>query len=146
MGNRKKKDKKKALKHRFAKNEPDAPGVEPVVLFSPRGEVKMSEVLWDFVRPYDNTWKTEEQLRKLLAVALVAWNAAIEPAPRGEKLIQKTMATLPLDAQADFLSIVVALVERKLQYFADNTRMIIDYKLTMLADGPHLSVISTLNM
>ena len=107
----------------------------------------MSEVLLDFIQPYEGSWKTEDQFKKLLAVALVAWNAAIEAGPRGEELIQSTMANLPPDAQADFLTIVLALVERKLKYFAGNRRMIVDFSVTMTQDGrPHLSVISTLDV
>jgi hypothetical protein len=131
--NRKRKDKKKALKRPFARSLP--PDTE-----------KMSEVLLDFIRPYENTWQTEEQLQKLLVVAIVAWNAAVAGGSQGEELIRSTMATLPPDAQEDFLTIIVALVERKQRFFADNTRLIINYQLTMNPDGPHLLVASTLSV
>ena len=144
---RKKKDKNKALKHRFAK--PDTPEDDPLsraqVLIAPRGEVKMSEVLLDFIRPYDGTWETEEQLRKLLVVAIVAWNAAISPPDKGEELVQSVLAKLPPEVQEDFLHIVVELIERKQRFFANNTRLIIDYKLTMTPGGPQLLVASTLD-
>lgn len=138
---KKEKEKKKALKHRFAK--PKSPD-DPIVVFSPPGEVKMSEVLWDFIEPYADTWETEDQLRKLIVVALVAWNAAISPVDRAKSLVESTMATLPPDAREDYLQVIAELMERKLMFFADNTRMIIDYKLTMTDDGPHVTVISSL--
>jgi hypothetical protein len=145
MGIRKKKDKKKALKHRFAKNEPsDASDDEPIVIFEPRGEVKMSEVLLDFISPYRDTWETEDQFRKLILMAIVAWNAAIAPDDKGAELVQSTMATLPPEAQADYLQIVVSLIERKQRFFASNTRMIINHTITMTPAGPHLQVMSTL--
>jgi hypothetical protein len=142
---RKKKEKKKALKHRRAGSQPMLPDEGPVVFLEPRGEVKMSEVLLDFIRPYEDCWKTEEQLRKVIIMAMVAWNAAIEGGSRGQELVQSVLETLPPEAQADFLQCVAELIERKLRFFADNRRMIINYQLTMTPDGPHLLVASTLD-
>ncbi len=148
MGNDRKKkkdeDKKKALKRRRAHSTAHPPSDGPVVLFEPRGEVKMSAVMLDFIKPYEQVWETEDELRKLVVVAIVAWNAAIAPDDKGEALVQSTMATFPPEAQVDFLSIVVALVERKQRFFASNTRLIVDYNLTLTRDGPHLLIMSTL--
>jgi hypothetical protein len=148
MGNRKKKDKdkKKALKHRFAK--PGAPtGASPadhVILHEPPGRVKMSEVIEEFIEPYSDHWETPEQLLRVLAVAAIAWNVAIEP-HRGKELVDGALAALSPDARDDFRLILATLIERKLRFFADNTRLILDYRVTTLDDGsPHLSIMSTL--
>jgi hypothetical protein len=146
MGNRKKKDKKKALKHRFAKKEPpiDVPGEAPLVLFEPPGQAKMSDVLMTFIKPYEDTWENLDELRELLGVAIVAWNAAIEPDHWGEA-VQSALAKLPPDDREECQSMIAELVERKQQFFAQNRRLIIDYELSPLPDGqPYLSVISTL--
>jgi hypothetical protein len=142
MGNRKRKDKKKALKHRFASNRPQSNAPSVLLIDNPPGEVKMSEVLMDFIAPYHSFGKTLDQMRKVLAVALVAWNAAI--GPDGEDLVRRTVENLPPDAQDDFLTILEAMIERKQRYFADNNRIILNYNLTPLPDGsPYLSVMST---
>jgi hypothetical protein len=139
---RKKKEKKKSLKHRYARPQDDD---GPVVLFSPRGEAKMSEVLLDFIRPYEDTWETEEQFRKLILVAMIAWNATLMPDEEGKKLIEDALNGLPPEAQEDFLIIMRDLIGRKLEFFADNKRMILDYELRWGDGEPFLSVISTLD-
>ncbi|QJW96814.1 hypothetical protein [Frigoriglobus tundricola] len=104
----------------------------------------MSEVVWDFIEPYKDHWKTGDQLKKLVSVALIARNAAIASPRERADLLDRTAATLPPDARDDFLAVMMDLIKRKTTYFAANKRMIIDYQLTMTSDGPHLSVISTL--
>lgn len=49
------------------------------VVFQPSGEVKMSEVLLEFVEPYKQFAQTEEAYRKMLTLAVVAWNASFLP-------------------------------------------------------------------
>ena len=41
--------------------------------------IKMSDVLEEFVEPYLEFAETEEAYRKLLSVAVVAWNVALFP-------------------------------------------------------------------
>jgi hypothetical protein len=146
MGNRKKKEKqKKALKHRFAKPAPLKAAADPVVVFEPSGQVKMSDVLMDFVAPFEDSWQTPDELRKLLTVAVIAWNAAIAPLEKGLDLLHDTAETVPPHLRADFAGLVVELIRRKLQYFADNRRFVLDFKLIPLPDGePYLTVMSTL--
>src|SRR5579884_2183482 len=113
---RKKKDKKNRKK-------PSRPGIKPPalpagfgpakVITTPHGMAKVSDVLMEFVEPYSAFWETEDQLRKLLSVALVAWNATVCDGEKAAALIRDTAQTLPADAQADFLGIVAEMIERK---------------------------------
>ena len=41
------------------------------------GRVKMSEVLLDFIEPYTEEAKSEDEFRSLIAMGLVAWNTAL---------------------------------------------------------------------
>ena len=110
----------------------------------PGAPEKMSEVLMEFLEPHVEKCKTAEEIRKLVLLGIVAWNAAVAPPAEGERLIRDTMGTMPPDVRKDYLSVIADLMERKLAFFADNTRLIVDYELTMGPDGPHLSVASTL--
>jgi hypothetical protein len=112
---------------------------------TPSGEVKMSEVLLDFIEPYRDHCHSEEALRRLIVVSLVAWNAALVPEAERAKLIADLTQTVPSEVRGDMLSIVGEMLLRKQTYFADNKRFIVDYELTMSPTGPHLSVISTLD-
>lgn len=48
-------------------------------VIEPPGQIKMSDVLLDFVAPYRHFVNTIEAYRKLLLVAVIAWNAALLP-------------------------------------------------------------------
>jgi hypothetical protein len=105
----------------------------------------MSEVLIAFLEPYSEHWTNEEQLRKLLSVALIAWNAAVASGKKGEELIQSTLQAAPPEVRGDLKAIIEELMQRKLAHFADNKRLIISYELTMAPSGPRISVLSTLD-
>ena len=115
------------------------------IIYDPGG-VKMSEVLSDFVEPYEHVADSEDALRKLLAVALVAWNTALMSEEAQAESLEKFAQTLPDDAAEDFYAIVEEMIERKNSYFSEYTRFILDYELTDLGDEYHLSVISTPNI
>jgi hypothetical protein len=108
------------------------------------GMEKMSDVLMEFVAPYEDMADTDEKLRMLLNVAIVAWNCTIVPAEQGKKLIEETLQAVSPDGREDYLGMVADLMERKARYFADNTRLILGFEMTMKPSGPHLNVISTL--
>jgi hypothetical protein len=146
VGNRKKKDKKKALKHRFAKpTPPGGPEDRPVVLFEPAGAVKMSEVLLDFLAPYEDQWETPNDLRRLATLAMVAWNAANATGKARADLLETAATSVPPELRDEFLTIILGMMQRKLMHFDGNKRMILDVKVTELPDGsPYLAVMSTL--
>ena len=117
---------------------------DTAIVYDPPGAAKMSEALIEFIEPYRESATTEDELRKLLTMAIVAWNAAlIAPAER-EALIRKTEDGLPPDMRSDFRAILEPMILRKQQLFSDNRRAIIEYELTMRPAGPYLQVMSTL--
>src|SRR5467141_3000028 len=92
MGSRKKKRKRGQNR----RPRPLKPGLllqglhdDSVVIRTPVGEKKMSEVFLEFVEPYSDHWKTAEDLKKVLGVAVLAWNAALYPGPEREKLLRE---------------------------------------------------------
>jgi hypothetical protein len=110
----------------------------------PAGVVKMSEVLEDFLDPYWDTWKTEEDLRKLVLVGVVAWNAAIVSGKPGESLIREVLNSVPPDLRSDLRMMLDDLILRKEKHFADNKRLILNYQVKSSPSGPSLVVASTL--
>jgi len=108
-------------------------------------ETKMSEVLVEFLEPYSEHWKTEEELRKLLTLALVAWNAALFSGSKRSDFIQRMAQSFPPESRQDFHSIIQEMIKRKEAHFASNKRTILDYQVTMTPSGPHLVVLSTLD-
>lgn len=104
----------------------------------------MSGVLLEFLEPYSEHWRTEEEFTKLVTVGLIAWNAALMPGNERELFLQDMVQEVPPEVRQDMRSIVDEMIRRKETHFAGNKRAIIGYQITMTPSGPHLSVISTL--
>ncbi len=116
-------------------------------VIEPSGEVKMSEVLTAFVEPYTRSANTEEAYRKLLMLAIVAWNAALLPEEDQQDIVDKAVKAIPATSWAMrtyMRAFMSELIERKKTYFSEYTRMILDFELTDIGEGYHLSVASTM--
>jgi hypothetical protein len=144
---RKKKKRSRKKGARRSKPRPPRQGLleDARVVVSPPGERKMSEVLLEFVEPYSGQWRTEEEFKKLLTVAVIAWNAALHSGSQRDEFIQDMVRAVPPEVRPDMRAIIEEMIQRKVSRFASNKRMIIDYRLTTTQAGPHLSVISTLD-
>ncbi|MBI5714291.1 MAG: hypothetical protein HZC38_12850 [Chloroflexi bacterium] len=106
---------------------------------------KMSEVLGLFIAPYAQYAPNYEAYNRLVATAVVAWNAALLEGNHRRKFLNEIRKTLPNDktTQQDFTDIVEGLIERKERFFADNHRNILNYKVVDIGRNYHLSVVST---
>jgi hypothetical protein len=114
------------------------------VVVSPPGHEKMSEVLLEFVELYSGQWNTEEELAKLLTVAMIAWNASFLSGSEREEFLRDMVAAVPPEARPAMRAIMDELIQRKLSHFASNKRMLLDFQITMTPSGPHVAVMSTL--
>jgi hypothetical protein len=106
----------------------------------------MSEVLSDFVEPYLEFADTEEAYRKLLTLAIVAWNTCLLPEEKHQDMIDGTLEAMPETAEevkTGLREIVNMLMARKKAYFSEYRRMILGYELTDTGRGYHLTVAST---
>ncbi len=145
------KDRRKAdrLPNRLFKRS-RGPAIPPGtrVVYEPAWREKMSEVLEDFIEPYRVSARTQDELRKLLSLATVAWNAALLPEGQRRAMIDEMVeAGLPRAAETDRAQareIIEMLVRRKEEHFTANRRAIISFELTDTGDDYHLSVASTL--
>jgi hypothetical protein len=126
-----------------------AQGPLPIQEFviEPAGKEKMSEVLEDFIEPYRDTVDGEDDYRKLLTIALIAWNAALMPEGQRAAMIDDLLsAGMPPgsdDLLAELRSLVNLMVERKLTHFATNRRAIVSFEVRDTGRNFHLSVAST---
>ncbi len=149
MSQRKKKKQqlRKKQREQFQKTRPLRPAPLPDnvrIISTPAGAAKMSEVLLDFIEPYSDQWRTLEELKKLLSLAIVAWNAALISGDERDEMLKQMALKVPPDFRLELISILEPMIQRKLLYFASNTRFILSCDVTMTANGPHVSVMSTL--
>jgi hypothetical protein len=107
----------------------------------------MSAVLTDFVEPYVDCAETEEGFRKLLTLAVIAWNASFLPEDKQQDMIESVLdAGIPEgedELKAGLKEIVSMLIARKKAHFSEYTRDIIDFEVTDLGENYHVSVAST---
>ena len=111
----------------------------------PRGEVKMSEVLREFIEPYADDADTDESFKKLLTVAVIAWNASLLPDKDRQDLIDKTITILQPELRQEMKGILERMIQRKEAHFGHIRRMIIDCQIEMTTKGWHVIVASTLS-
>lgn len=118
------------------------------LIIEPKGQVKMSKVLADFVEPYKKFADTEEAYRKLLTLAIIVWNASFlsekDQQDKIQSVLDKGMPTGIEELKASLKEIVYALLVRKKMYFSKYTRRIIDFELTDTGKEYRITVASTL--
>ncbi len=143
MTKRKKRKQRKLYESLKTELTKDVPLDGCKIVVQPSGETKMSEVLLEFVEPYSQYWKTKEELNKLLGVTVIAWNAALLPGNERKEIIENAVKVAPPEIRQDMKAIVEEMIQRKETHFAHNKRMIMNYKVTMTKEGPHVTVLST---
>ncbi|PZV13403.1 MAG: hypothetical protein DCF20_15340 [Pseudanabaena sp.] len=118
------------------------------------GLAKMSEVLKDFIRPYADIPQNKKELQHLLETAVTAWDLALMPKEKRESELDQIFASMLKKAKKNIdkedLATSRALIEdfinRKLKYFADEQRQVIDFQVEYLSRGEyHLSVASAMS-
>lgn len=139
----------------LASRSKDGPLKNTEIVTNPEGEAKMSEVLEDFAAPYLEHTKSGNEQMQLLGIAIIAWNLALMPAKRRkkEKNAFLTIMCEDLDSQLseeartefrrDTSEILDDLIERKLTWFKNNKRHILDYEVQETRGHLHISVMST---
>lgn len=117
-------------------------GFKQDIMRNPPGEIKMSEVLGDFIAPYRHLADNETAYRKLIITAIIAWNTALLPERERPTYLADTARLLPEETHADFYASVNELIARKEKHFVPYERTIVDFELVDRGDDYHLSVMS----
>lgn len=119
---------------------------EGEITFQPSQGPKLSAVLEDFIKPYQEIASTDDAYRKLIALAVVAWNAAILSKAERKELIDTTINSIVTTAgeewRKDSEEVLRMLIKHKERHFPDDRRFIVDYRLTKTMGEFYLSVAS----
>lgn len=125
------------------------------------GGVKLSEALIKISEPYDYEDLSLDDYKKLIMMAIAAWNIANQPEEKRAEQALGFLKAMPglaeemamdldkvLNSQKEPPAAIVmaqmlnALMRRKLELYPDDNRIISDFKLTETATDRHLSVSS----
>lgn len=117
-------------------------GIKAKTISAPPGTLKMSEVIIEFLKPYQDYATTYEAQRKLITVGLIAWNASLLSEDKAQAMIDKITKDHPRAVREEMIGVIEELMERKKKHFAKYTRPVIDYHLADDGDEWHLSVAS----
>lgn len=104
--------------------------------------IKMSDVLEDFVEPYEQFAETKEAYRKLLTTAVVAWNVMLFPEQDRSSILDKLLVTLPEDVRKVGRESIEELMVRKERFFSQYRRMIVDFEVRDTGNRWRLAVMS----
>ncbi|MCY2991561.1 MAG: hypothetical protein NTY19_27365 [Planctomycetota bacterium] len=122
---------------------------QKLLLIEPAGCEKMSDVLEDFYEPFVDEAHSDEDLRWLVGMAVVAWNTSLLPEAKqremADRLVGVASADGPSPATETIRILFAALLERKHAHFAQNRRVIHHYRLDPVPGGLHLSVASSMD-
>jgi hypothetical protein len=116
------------------------------IIVNPGDTEKTSDVILRFAEPLlDGADGIVE--KNVIRFAIGVWNASLLPVPAQAEALKSIVAILPEgdhDAKRELVAAMCTLLARKQTYFADNTRVIVDYQITQSRDMLHLDVVSTL--
>ena len=109
------------------------------------GHVSMSDVFSEFVAPFRQFVKTDEEFKKLHMIAAIAWNATLLPAEKRESMLEQFRQTLPgKQAKIDFDHTIEDFIWHKQHNYPQYRRMILDIEFTADEGENHLNVVSTI--
>ena len=121
-------------------------GIEsPIIVRSP-GLEKMSEVLPAFAEPLlEYVSDDKPGFEKAISIAAFAWNLSLLPEEKWEGSIEDIAHEI---SQSDddikvVKDMIRMLVQRRIQFFSDITRLIYDFEILDQKNGWHLNVVST---
>ena len=117
-------------------------GINAKTINAPPGTLKMSEVIIEFLKPYQKYATTYEAQKRLTTVGIIAWNASLLSEDEAQAMIDKTTKAQPRAVREEMIEFIEELMERKKKHFAIYTRPVIDYHLADDGDEWHLSVAS----
>ena len=120
--------------------------VENAVMAAP-GEVKMSDVLIDFIAPYGQHMDTEEGCQIFFKLAIMAWNLSFFPEQELQDMLEDLLSQFPEELEDQRMKVKKMLCEmmfRKQLHFSEYNQQILDYEIVDKGKGGfHVSVTST---
>ncbi|NCO79507.1 MAG: hypothetical protein GW795_00905 [Cyanobacteria bacterium] len=109
-------------------------------------EKRMSKVLENFLQPYIHLTSNCVEKEKLFTLGVIAWNASLYPESERADIINLLFSQEVIgddsNVQDELTDIITGLIDRKLNFFTDYQRLIVDFKLEEIGQLYHLSVTS----
>ncbi|NCO76586.1 MAG: hypothetical protein GW856_15335 [Cyanobacteria bacterium] len=106
----------------------------------------MSKVLENFLQPYIHLTSNCVEKEKLFTLGVIAWNASLYPESERADIINLLFSQEVIgddsNVQDELTDIITGLIDRKLNFFTDYQRLIVDFKLEEIGQLYHLSVTS----
>ena len=104
----------------------------------PEGLEKMSEVLREFVKPYNKYTDSLQSYQNLVGIATLGWNLALLPEDKRNDLMNLPNGEGPLlesrEANSVMKFMLKQFITRKLTYFPEDKRQIADFQIKDLGD------------
>jgi hypothetical protein len=134
------------LKDRSIQRSEEYGEKSPLYFRDLNGVRKMSEIILDFAQPLlDKTDGSLEGQKKALSVATIAWNIALmDDIDEQLEKLEDHMRSEDDQFLEDMSVILSSLVQRKLDFYSDVKRMVMDYDIVDTGEGFHLNVVSSL--
>ena len=130
------------LRRRSRSTQYEVEPLRPQQSFHPR---KMSEVILDFAEPLLDALDDDELFEKAISCAVACWNLSFLPEKKQKKLILSMVNELDksvLLTRHEFEDCVRMLLERKRVLFADEKKIVVNYKIVEEEDHHRLLVMS----
>ena len=116
-------------------------------IIEPPGEIKMSEVILDFVEPFLNEAPDHQAKQSIISVAIIAWNISLLPFFGRMAAFKKIKMDMNMDRQG--VRVIKMFTGMMRRYRKRNhpglKRYILDYELTETRDDLNLNIVSTMN-
>jgi hypothetical protein len=116
------------------------------VIFRANDKGKLSEAILMFIEPYKGLAPTYAAYSQLIALAIVAWNAALVEGQERQDMLDRFLGVIVKSesekVRAEFRQLVNELIERKERYFSKDKRYVAGYHLSETKENYHLSVAS----
>lgn len=105
----------------------------------------MSEIIIEFAQPILRTAESFEMQKRALSVAMIAWNMSLmdDFNTQLEKLCNEMNKPYDKQFASDKDSIILFLIQRRLELYPDVKRLVMDYDIIDTGNGLHLNVVSS---
>lgn len=110
------------------------------------GGEKISASLVELVDPYVDDETTLDELRFLVAAGAIAWNLANATEPERLQKLEESAASLDDDGRQLFESLIQELIDRKLDMFPYDARIITGWDVRKKNGQPYIAVAAAIDM
>ncbi len=136
------------LRQRVQKRDPFNGDRDSIFVQDSKGVRKMSEIILEFARPYLDEVDSFDDYKKVIPMAMIAWNLGLTDESEMEvqlaALCNDLGHSMTDDLAIEFRQRVSALVYRKRQHFSEVKRLVMDWDIVEMGNSFHLNVVSTL--